>query len=150
MSTIPFRDKIIPWYFVMFFVVIALMNAVMITIAFRTHTGLVTEHPYEKGIAYNQTIEAAAKQAALGWSSTIAYAEGKLRFAVKDKAGAALSPEKTTANFMRPTQDGMDFSVVLNEGEAAVTFPAKGLWEVRVNSIIRGIHYQQTQRLVIP
>lgn len=144
------RDRIIPWYFVMFFVVIAAVNAVMVTLAIRTHTGTVTEHPYEKGLAYNQTISAEEQQEKLGWKGTIIYENGMLDFTLLDKNRATISPEKATATITRPTQAGMDFTLPLNAQKTPITFPARGLWEVRVDAVSNGVHYQQSKRIVVP
>ena len=143
------RDKIIPWYFVMFFVFIALMNTVMVTLAVRTDTGIVTEHPYEKGLAYNKVVEAEVKQQLLQWSSDIKYEKGILYFTLKDKENKLIIPEKTIATITRPTQDGMDFSVELKNGKSSISFPVKGLWKVRVDTTYNNIHYQKSKRIVV-
>jgi hypothetical protein len=44
----------------------------------------------------------------------------------------------------------MDFSVSLTEGKVTVTFPAKGLWEVRVFATAGGHSFQQSRRIVVP
>lgn len=148
-TTTPWRDRIIPWYFVMFFVVIALVNAVMVTLALRTHTGTVTAHPYEKGLAYNKIVAAAQQQQALGWKGRIDYRQGALHFSLQDRNQRPLIPEKATATLTRPTQSGMDFTAPLTGEATPVTFPAKGLWEVRVDALNAGVHYQQTRRIVV-
>ena len=51
------------WYFVAFFGFIAAVNAAMVTIAIRTHSGVVSEHPYEEGLAYNAVVHAEKMQA---------------------------------------------------------------------------------------
>jgi nitrogen fixation protein FixH len=144
------RDRIIPWYFVMFFVVIACMNAVMVTLAVRTHSGLVTEHPYEKGLAYNSVVQADAEQLALGWSSTIRYADGALVFNLTDRHHRPLPFTHANATLTRPTSSGMDFEVPLTGKTTPVTFPASGLWHVQVDVTQAGHHYQATQRIVVP
>ena len=149
MSTMQRRDKIIPWYFVMFFAVVAVVNGVMITLALRTHSGVVTDHPYEKGIAYNQVVEAVKTQDSLGWKAEIGYASGALKFTLRDKNNQPLAPEKATATITRPTQSGMDFTAELKGAETPVTFPAQGLWEVRVDATHKGVHFQQSKRIVV-
>ncbi len=143
------RDKIIPWYFVIFFVFIALVNAVMITLAVRTNTGTVTDYPYEKGLAYNKVVEAEEKQKQLHWSSDIKYEKGNLYFFLKDKENKSIFPDKRIAAISRPTQAGMDFRVELNGDKTPISFPVKGLWEVRVDAVYNNIHYQQSKRIVV-
>ncbi len=148
MSTLSRRDRLIPWYFVLFFVVIATVDGVMVTLAVRTHTGIVTEHPYEKGLAYNQVVAAANAQEKLGWKSDIAYRDGTLHFTLNDRTGAPLHPQKAAATFTRPTQAGHDFTVTLQGTDTPVTLPEPGLWEVRIDTTTQDVHYQKTQRIV--
>lgn len=148
-QTMQRRDRIIPWYFVMFFAVIALVNGVMIHLALKTHTGTVTEHPYEKGLAYNQVVAAEAKQESLGWNGAISYSKGLLHFSLYDKAKRQLVPQDAKAIITRPTQSGMDFTVMLKGENTPVHFPAPGIWDVRVEAVASGQHYQQVKRVVI-
>jgi nitrogen fixation protein FixH len=142
------RDKIIPWYFVMFFALIFLVNGVMVTLAIRSHTGTVTEHPYEKGLAYNRVVEAEERQEALGWRGDMQYADGILSFALRDKNGRNIAPEKGIVVISRPTQAGMDFTVPLAGAQTPLHFPERGLWEVRIEAEASGQRYQQAQRVV--
>lgn len=137
------------WYFAAFFGFIVAVNAVMVTLALRTHSGIVTEHPYEKGLAYNQVVEAEKKQGMLGWKGIIQYKNGVLRFALHDKNHQPLAWEKATATITRPTQQGMDFRIALKGAETPVDFPANGLWDIQVDAAHEGVHYQQRKRMVI-
>ena len=150
MTALSRRDKFIPWYFVIFFVVLALVDGVMVTLAVSTQTGLVTEHPYEKGLAYNQVVKAEEQQEALGWKSDVKYENGILFFVLKDAGGKILHADAITANIVRPTQAGMDFLVKLNEGKVPIIFPIKGLWEVRVHAKVGQQEYQQSKRIIVP
>lgn len=137
------------WYFVAFFGFVFAVNAAMVTMALRTHSGLVTDHSYEKGLAYNQVVEAEKKQEALGWKGSINYKNGTLSFDLHDKNNNPITPKKTTATITRPTQQGMDFTLELKDVETSVKFPANGLWEVRVDAEHEGVHYQQSKRIVV-
>jgi len=153
-GSLKFKDRLIPWYFVAFFVFLTVVYATMVTIAVRTHTGLVTEHPYEKGLAYNVVVDEADAQSALGWRGEIQLRHSReggnlLQFELYDKAGKQLKPDKITAQITRPTQAGMDFSVELTSGTVKVDFPVKGLWEVRIFAHVGDKHYQQTKRIVV-
>ena len=154
MSNMNKNDRWIPWYFVAFFVVIALVLAGMATVAIRTQTGVVTEHPYEKGLAYNETVKQAEIQDALGWKGDISYENNTINFTLHDKNGKTVIPDKIIAKISRPTQDKMDFSVELKDGSAVVDFPAKGSWEIRVfanvgDKNVGDKKYQQAKRIVV-
>lgn len=148
-QTVPLRDRIIPWYFVIFFVFLAIINGIMVMLAFDSFTGLVTENPYEKGIAYNKVVDAANKQAALGWHGKVFYENGILTYTLTDAEKKTLIPQKAIAYCSRPTQEGMDFSVPLTSEETPVTFPAQGLWEVRVVAEISEHSFQHSQRIIV-
>lgn len=148
-QTTPFRDRIIPWYFVIFFVFLAIINGIMVTLAFDSFSGLVTEHPYEKGIAYNKVVEAAKKQAALGWHGRVSYENNAITYTLTDATKKPMVTKKATAYFSRPTQAGMDFSVPLTGETTAVTFPAQGLWEVRVVAETDEHSFQHSERIIV-
>ncbi|NJO36865.1 MAG: hypothetical protein HC871_03600, partial [Rhizobiales bacterium] len=61
----------IPWIFVGLFLVVLAANCTMITIAVSTFNGLKTPRAYEKGLAYNDTLRAAAEQRDLGWQASL-------------------------------------------------------------------------------
>jgi nitrogen fixation protein FixH len=148
------RDKWIPWYFVVFFVVLIVIDGTMVTIAVKTQTGTITDHPYEKGLAYNQVVKDSDMQAALGWKGNIDFKDGEISFTLKDKTGHAISADKVLASFTRPTQAGMDFTqpMQISEGTYFIlkpAFPVKGLWEVRVYVESKAGQFQHSKRIVV-
>jgi len=154
-------DRWIPWYFVIFFVVLALALTPMCIIAFRTNTGTVTENAYEKGLAYNKLIEAAARQQALGWHSELSLLsssqpdEVNVVFVLKDNSGKGLDDASVNFWLVRPTQDGMDQTTLMKTQTggrytASLKLPAHGLWEARIAVTAEGKNYQMTKRVVIP
>lgn len=154
------RDaRIVRRYFIIFFLVLVAVQAVLITLATRTHRGLVTDHPYEKGLAYNEVVQAAAQQEALGWKDELTFSNGKtsqgvLRFLLRDASGVLLKPQSVTVQAMRPTQEGMDFTADMaldpsGKAQANVTFPVTGLWDLRVIATVDGQPYQQSKRVVV-
>lgn len=143
------RDRLIPWYFVLFFIVVAAVDAVMVTLAVTTHTGTVTDHPYEKGLAYNKVVEAAAAQEKLGWKASLTQASGHIRFTLRDASGSLLTPETLTFRFTRPLQPEMDYETQVPPGGAAAA-PQAGLWQILIIARLGSVTYQHQQRLVIP
>ena len=149
------RDRLIPWYIVAFFVVVAILDGIFVYVATSTHTGVVTDRAYDKGLAYNETVAAAEAQQQLGWQSEITLAGNeRLTFTLRDAEGNALTGAVVKAEFMRPTQAGMDFAVELAEStdgvySATVAFPVDGLWDVRVFAIEGERDYQAHKRLVV-
>ena len=148
------RDRLIPWYIVSFFVVVAIVDGIFVYIATSTHTGVVTEHAYDQGLAYNKTVAASDAQDALGWQSKIVLgADSVLTFSLSDADGQMLEGAAAKAVFTRPTKDGMDFSIELSEqapGQyvAPVAFPADGQWDVRLFALWNNQDYQSHKRLI--
>lgn len=149
MTSLSRLDRMIPWYFVAFFLVVLAVNGVMVMLAVRTHTGTVTDHPYEKGIAYNQVVQAENSQEKLGWKAQMILDGETLNVVLKDARGNTLSPNSLTVRFVRPTQDGMDFEVTPRNGKAQVRLPARGLWEMRLFATVGGTNYQQSKRVIV-
>ncbi|MBU6234383.1 MAG: FixH family protein [Alphaproteobacteria bacterium] len=148
-------DKYIPWMIVAFFLVVAAVDSVFVTLAIKTHTGTTTGSAYEQGLAYNQTLDALAKQQALGWSSKIEYTGGTIRLTLADKAGKPLAGGKAEASVMRPVTAGYDQTLALKDVgngiyEIPYQFPLKGQWHVRVNIEVAGEAYQANETLTLP
>lgn len=150
------KDKWIPWYFVAFFAVIAIVDGIFVTVATRTHTGVVTEHAYEKGLHYNDIIKQSEKQAHLGWQEEVIFDNTThiLTYRIRDKNNTPLANAEVTAHAISPTHHNYDFSTILQpqaEGHYSnsLTFPVKGKWKLHIGVLWNGIQYQTTQQLIV-
>ncbi|HEV7283815.1 MAG TPA: FixH family protein, partial [Kaistia sp.] len=133
----PSRSRWIPWAFVGGFIVVLPANAIMVTFAMSSWTGLDTRDAYRKGLAYNRTLAAERQQAALGWQGTAVWRDGQVAVEIADRHGDPVTAATVRADFVRPTAEGHDVSVDLGEigggrYAAAVDLPLAGLWDVRV------------------
>lgn len=147
-------DFWIPWYFVFFFIVIAVIDGSFVFVAIRTQTGLVTEQAYEKGLAFNKTLEKAAEQRKLGIIQKAEFKDGKIIWHLQDKNENPLVA-KITAHFYRPTHDGYDFEVDLKQTgngmyEAAPRFPLPGAWTARLEAVWQNRRYDTKIDLIAP
>lgn len=125
-----------------FFAVVFAANAVFLWLATDTWTGLAAENSYRKGVDYNQTLERAASQRALGWTVQTNFASngdatGVLTLVVSEAGGAPVEGRVVVADFRRPVVEGMDFLMPLQatgggQYRTAVEFPAPGQWDVRL------------------
>ena len=141
------NDKWIPWYFVFFFLVVALVDGILVTISIRTQTGLVTERAYEKGLAYDKILDEAAAQENLGVVQKAEYKNGVLSWRMADKNGGVFGHAKVSAHFFRPTQGGYDFDMELEKTgdmlfEAQPRFPLPGAWTARLEAEWQDSHSQ--------
>ncbi len=149
----------IPWCFVAFFVVIALADGIMVYLAVSTQTGVVADKTYDKGLRYNQTLQAARAQEALGWKMHLPDQlpqQGKLVMRWMDKAGKPLVGLQLRSTAVRPVQDGQDFPILWREnapGEyiAEVHFSAVGQWDVEVQALHESVGqpYETVQRVMV-
>lgn len=153
-------DRWIPWYFVAFFVALILVLVPMGIIAVRTNTGLVTEGAYEKGLTYNQSIQADEQQKALNWHGQLTFTPSSERavmadFVLNDSFGQPLKNADVTLWLVRPTQAGIDQRMNLSsqmDGHYSgnVSLPVPGLWEARISAMYQGKNYQLVKRVSLP
>lgn len=140
--------------FLGFFGVVATMDAVFVTTAIRTQTGIVTEHAYEKGLSYNSIIDEADRQKEAGFTGQIDLLDGKtILFRLADRSGKPLSGASVTAHILRSVQQGYDFDTPLTENErgayqANVTFPMEGLWNINIEAVWQGHPYYISQSIM--
>lgn len=153
-------DRWLPWLFVLFFVIVFAVNGVMVYVAARSWTGIETRQPYIKGRDYNRTLEEVAKQKALGWTGAFAAhpdAQGSVRLDLDltDARGKAVGGAQVTARFVRPTHEGHDFRITLEDRGggrySGVTHaPLPGQWDVRIQAEHPAGAYRLTHRIVVP
>lgn len=145
------RDKWIPIAFVAFFATIALLDGIFVYLAVTTQTGVVTERPYEKGLAYNEVLQAAKSRPDL--QEKAEYKDGVLSWSLKDESGKPITNATVTALLKRPVQDGYDFDITLSHKgngvyEAEVNTPMKGLWQAGLSSAWDKQKYQTSLKFV--
>jgi nitrogen fixation protein FixH len=150
----PKRGRWIPWCFVGGMALVIAVNAVLITAALTTFTGVTTGKAYDRGRAYNHVIAEAARQEALGWRAEVALAPGMLTVAVDDRDGAPV-PGRAEGVLLRPL-DGttlpLDFAAA---GPGRFLAAAEGLrpgqWEARVTLHgAAGTRFEIRQRVIAP
>lgn len=137
-----------------FFSVFIIVDGFFWYLASESHTGLVTEQPYEKGLAYNDTVAASDEQSALGWSSKIKLVSSDVVVTLTDRDGAAITGARLEVAFTRPTVEGYDFSALLRSDEdgvykSTVEFPLDGQWDVRIFVTWNQQQYQRSTRLMV-
>ena len=136
-------------WFVAFFGIITLVNSVFIYTALHTHSGLVTENPYEEGLAYNERLDDIRHQPAL--DAHMSYEEGVFFWQVRDETGAPLDNAEVSAIVTRPVQSHNNYELALTPSgngvyTTALDLPYKGNWKVELNAKWDNQHYQKTYR----
>ncbi len=140
------RDKWIPRYFVIFFVVIALLDGFFVYMAVSTQTGVVVKQPYQKGLAFNDTLEKARTQPDLKHS--VSYSDGVLRWALP------MEEASVVAHIIRPVQDGHDFNIKLTHTgggvyEAKPEMPLPGVWTAKLKATWNNNTFQTSHDLMV-
>jgi len=116
--------------FVSFFVVVIAVEAIFITLALSTHTGVVSKQPYRKGLHYNERIAFARTQEKLGWRETLTVSKNKrtLTLALKDQYGKPVLGLKLSGKIGRPvtmTQDRILAFSSAGKGSYSARMPEK-------------------------
>ena len=141
----PERGFWVLFSFIAFFGVIVAVNSVFITQALSTHSGVITEKPYEKGLEFDAMVEAAKAQPQL--SQEFSYADGILRWDLRDENGVALRGADVTARLVWPVKSGYDMDVTLFETapgiyEVQANLPRKGRWKTTLKATWNEQTYQ--------
>ena len=126
--------------FLAFFAAVFVANGAMIYQALSTHTGLVANEPYRKGLHYNERIAADARQAQLGWAETIEVTrDGHVSLALAQADGRPVGSMKVVGVLGRPSTNRQDIRLTLAEQapgryEAQVAPLAEGNWIIALEA----------------
>ena len=146
------RGRFIPWVIVLFFAVLTALFAAFIYVAEQTYTGVVTEQAYEKGLAYNTTIDKADAQNQRELKATLSREKDQIVFFLKDASGRNVA-KGAVLWFFRPVHDGKDKVITMQrrlDGAfiAPAVVPEQGLWELRIRAETSHGSYQMSKRMV--
>lgn len=138
--------------FVAFFGVIVIVNSIFITMALSTNSGLVTEDPYRKGLAYNEKLEKARSQPDI--NTVMRFENNVLQWSLTDQSGQAINVANVSAKFIRPIKDGDDFNAELHHDGNGIysikpAFPVKGSWKVILSAKWDNQTYQTSKPLIV-
>ena len=148
-------DRLIPWVIVVFFAALTALLIWFVDLAYKTHTGVITEHAYDKGLKYNETIKMSEKQEHAPYKLSLTYEGKRIFFDFKDESGAPIVNKKVKLWLYRPSQKEMDqkrdMAFMPERGQYSVSTEnlAKGLWEARVSVEHHSEYYQISKRVTI-
>ena len=151
------RGRHVLCVFLVFFAAVFLVNGVMIYSALSTHTGLVANEPYRKGLHYNERIAASERQSRLGWTDKLDVSRnGRVTITLTDSAGRPVVGLKIDAVLGRPSTNRHDIKLTLREAapgryEARAAPLGEGNWlvalEGRTNAGAEDPVYRTRRRL---
>jgi nitrogen fixation protein FixH len=137
------------------FLIVIAVNAVFVTYALKTWSGLSVDQPYDRGIKYNQVLEVDRAELALGWKVAGRFDGRHVTVDLSDRDGKAVNGAKVVASLERPTSEGYDQDLPLAaEGDgrygtdARVSLP--GQWDLRVVAARGPDHFHWRTRVIVP
>ena len=140
---------------VAFFGIVIGANVYLSVEAMRSWTGVVVDNSYASGQDFNEKVQLAREQAALGWTSSMRYEAGRISFAVLDRVGAPLKISGVTVRIARPIGVDGDQTITLEplahgSFAASVALPS-GSWNV-VTVAANTPHgaYERRDQIVVP
>lgn len=118
--------------FLGFFGVIFAVNGFFLYAALSTHTGVVAQEPYRKGLDYNQRIAADERQSALGWTQAATVRrDGLLVIEIADSQGRGVAGLTFVGTLGRPSTQKFD-------RQLAFTEPVPGRYEAATGALEAG------------
>lgn len=130
-------------YVALFFGTVMAVNAVFISLALKSNSGVVEEHYYERGLRYDETLAQAEAQKELGWVVQLRAEDGRMIYDIRDAGGVPVAGKTVTVRMVRPVQDGYDFTVNLTDAgdgsyQGDFSLPLKGAWDAHISVLWDG------------
>ena len=103
--------------FVAFFAVLIIAQVAFIYIAVSTHTGMVSQQPYRKGLNYGERIAQSDKQKQLGWKTSFSLSDkqDRLILSIENKENAPVSGLTLSGQLSRPVHKNEDLTLKFRE-----------------------------------
>ncbi|MGF1622846.1 MAG: FixH family protein [Rhodomicrobiaceae bacterium] len=123
-----------------FFGLMLVANGIFVYFALSTYQGLDNPNAYERGVNYNQRIETAEKQAALGWSHQLVTGDaGKLEVTLRDRTGQPVTGLIVSGEIRRAVGEAAGLPLKLESAgdgsyRASVAEAEPGNWIVRLDA----------------
>ena len=158
----PLTGRHVAIAFIGFFGALIVADAVWIITSIKTYDGQVSPTAYRDGLAYNDRIDAAREQAALGWQwvteTHILEERGegrvvRIRTLATDEDGRPVSGLTLEAILVRPVVDGLDqrgrmVEVQAGAYETILSAPAAGNWQLAIKAVERALAYVDERLLL--
>lgn len=141
--------------FIAFFAVVVTVNMIMFRAATSTFGGVETDSAYKVGLAYNDQLEAARKQAALGWRVDAKVDGEHVSLTVRDRDGQIVPGLDGDVLLAWPADRRLDRKGVISArdgGRYDVTLDKPlppGQWDVVVNLRQKGERVFQSKNRIL-
>jgi nitrogen fixation protein FixH len=133
----PKKGKVVLMSLLAFFALFSSVDAFFVYKAVTTHSGVITEQAYEKGLAYNQALKQAREQKNM--NVRVVYKGDTLVVNLNDELNMPIIGATVTAKLIRNVQAADDFDVLLHHSGDGVyskqlDLPLKGLWTANIEA----------------
>jgi nitrogen fixation protein FixH len=129
------------------------VNFTMMYLAVHSFPGLATQGGFAASNAYNHVLEAAQRQAELGWSVQDTLEDRRLVVTLSGRDGAPLAGATPTATAERPVGEAaptpLEFHQTVPGRFEADTVLERGKWVVDLAVNAQGHEYHSVRRLVV-
>ncbi len=142
-----------------FFGVTFAVNGIFITYAVSTFSGEDVDKPYLRGLAYNETLDERAAQAALKWTASVyvvreGASDAVVTVSVRGADGKPRSGLTVEAALRRPTDARLDQTLTLEyAGDGVYRGTAKniaaGQWDVIARTTANGSPFEAERRVLL-
>ncbi len=134
--------------------VVVVVNFGFIYVALNSNPGLATKDNFDTSNRYDEVLDRAAKQSALGWGVAASLQGHAPTLELTDKSGHRLRHASVTGIAQRPLGPVQPVVLNFNEGEdglyrAAATLDQPGQWELRLDVVQNGETYVATRRVQV-
>jgi nitrogen fixation protein FixH len=124
-----------PWLFAALFVPVFAINGVLVSSAFRSNTGLVSDRSFDTGQDYNRIIAAGRQQP--GWNAEIKATAAEIAVTLRDASGEKLRGLKVAGRLFSPVDPQPDQELALAEDSDGVyrqslKLPRAGQWQAEL------------------
>lgn len=127
--------------FLLFFGVVITVDAIFITMAYRTHPGEDVPRSYVQGLNYNETLERRRVQAELGWTARVNRVDSEVLIEVRDAAGDLVSGLAMAGRLNHRTDTSRDCALTFDErrdGVYVASLPCGGVGSWRLRALNEG------------
>ena len=138
--------------FLTFFAAVFVANGAMIYSALSTHTGLVANEPYRKGLHYNERIAADARQGRLGWVEDVGLSiDGRVSLALAESDGRPVRGLRIEGVLGRPSTNRHDVRLALAEkGSGPLRGASRASGGRQLDRDARSLHQRKPRRAHLP
>lgn len=156
MMETPRKSAWIPWVFVGAMAVVVAVNAVMVSYALSSFSGLAVPKPYERGVNYNEVLAQQHRQDALGWQVKATVRDRGLEVRVISRDDQPLDGLMLDGELERPVGGAQAVTLSFTPAgdgryvASLADLPLPGQWDVRARLAQGDAQYLLVERVFVP